>query len=70
MARSKKLINKPEDILQEMLDGYVGAYNDIIQLDDDGLVLRTKPKAQGKVGLVIGNGTGHEPAMIGFVGAG
>ena len=70
MARHKKLINKPEDILQEMLEGYVAANRDVIQMTDDGLIVRASPKAPGKVGLVIGNGTGHEPAMIGFVGEG
>ena len=34
------------------------------------MIVRAKPKAQGKVGLVIGNGSGHEPAMIGLVGEG
>lgn len=69
-ARFKKLINKPENILSEMLAGYMAAYPDIIRLTDEGLIVRATPKAAGKVGLVIGNGTGHEPAMIGFVGEG
>jgi len=69
-GRYKKLINKPEDIHTEMVEGYVAAYPDIICLDDDGLVVRATPKPAGKVGLVIGNGTGHEPAMIGWVGHG
>ncbi len=70
MGRHKKLINKPENILQEMLEGYVAAYRDIIHLTEDGLIIRMEAKATGKVGLVIGNGTGHEPAMTGFVGEG
>ena len=69
-ARKQKLINQPENILQEMLSGFVSAYGDIVQLTDNGLVVRKKPKAEGKVGLVIGNGSGHEPAMIGLVGEG
>ena len=69
-ARSKKLINNPTNILSEMLEGYTAAYADIIRLAGDGLVVRTTPKPKGKVGLVIGNGTGHEPAMIGWVGQG
>ena len=68
--RHKKLINHPDAILQEMLTGYTAAYANIIRLTDDGLVVRTQPKDQGKVGLVIGNGSGHEPAMIGLVGPG
>jgi len=69
-ARTKKLINHPDNILAEMLEGYVAAYADIIQLQGDNLITRATPKAAGKVALVIGNGTGHEPAMIGWVGEG
>lgn len=64
-----KLVNNPKDIVQEMLEGYAAAYPEIIRLTD-GLIVRTKPKEAGKVGLVIGNGSGHEPAMIGWVGNG
>lgn len=69
-ARFKKLINEPADILAEMLEGYVAAHADVIRLTPDGLIVRATPKAPGRVGLVIGNGSGHEPAMIGFVGQG
>ncbi len=67
--RTAKLINDPADIVTEMLEGYSAAYPDIIRLDD-GLVVRAELKAEGNVGLVIGNGSGHEPAMIGWVGQG
>ncbi len=69
-VRKKKLINKPENILSEMLQGFAAAYPDIVRLTDSGLIVRRQPKAPGKVGLVIGNGSGHEPAMIGLVGEG
>jgi phosphoenolpyruvate---glycerone phosphotransferase subunit DhaK len=69
-ARKQKLINKPENILSEMLSGFTTAYSDIVRLTDNGLIVRAKPKSDGKVGLVIGNGSGHEPAMIGLVGEG
>lgn len=69
-ARSKKLINQPENILREMLEGFALAYADIVRLTESGLMVRRQRKAQGKVGLVIGNGSGHEPAMIGLVGEG
>ncbi len=69
-ARYKKLINQPENILPEMLSGFASAYNHIVRLTDDGMIVRRQPKAEGKVGLVIGNGSGHEPAMIGWVGEG
>lgn len=68
MGRAK-LINNPEAIVAEMLAGYAAAYPHVIKLDD-GLIVRAERKAAGKVGLVIGNGSGHEPAMIGLVGPG
>ncbi len=70
VARTKKLINKPETILRDMLTGFAEAYPSIVRLTENGLIVRRTPKAQGKVGLVIGNGSGHEPAMIGLVGEG
>ncbi|MEL6149956.1 MAG: dihydroxyacetone kinase subunit DhaK [Chloroflexota bacterium] len=69
-VRSRKLINNPNDILREMLEGITAAYPHIIRLTESGLIVRAQPKAEGKVALVIGNGTGHEPAMIGLVGRG
>ena len=69
-ARIKKLINNPDNILPEMLEGYVAAYANIIHLQGEHLIVRSTPKAEGKVALVIGNGTGHEPAMIGWIGEG
>lgn len=69
-SRKQKLINDPNDILPDMLAGFSAAYSDIVRLTDNGLIVRRQPKAQGKVGLVIGNGSGHEPAMIGLVGEG
>ena len=69
-ARVQKLINRPEDLVDEMLAGFCAAYSDIVRLSGKRLVVRAQPKAQGKVGLVIGNGSGHEPAMIGWIGEG
>ena len=69
-ARVHKLINQPDNILSDMLDGFCAAYGDIARLTDEGLVVRATPKDPGKVALVIGCGSGHEPAMIGWVGPG
>ena len=69
-ARKKKLINEPQQILQDMLAGFAAAYPDIVRLTENGLIVRHRLKAEGRVGLVIGNGSGHEPAMIGLVGTG
>ncbi len=69
-ARVHKLINQPEDLVDEMLEGFCGAYSDIVRFAGNRLVLRARPKARGKVGLVMGCGSGHEPAMIGWIGEG
>ncbi len=69
-ARVHKLINQPEHIVDEMLAGFCAAYSDTVKLGGERLLVRAQPKAAGKVGLVIGNGSGHEPAMLGWVGPG
>jgi len=69
-ARPHKLINEPDNIVDEMLAGFCAAHNDIVRLENDRLILRAQPKATGKVGLVLGGGSGHEPAMLGWVGRG
>ena len=67
--RTRRFLNLPGSAVQEMLEGYAAAHSHIIRLSD-GLVVRAVPKPQGHVGVVIGNGSGHEPAMIGWVGEG
>ena len=68
-SRTRRLINHRDAIVEEMLEGYVLANADVVALSD-GLVVRARPKPPGRVGLVVGNGSGHEPAMIGWVGHG
>ncbi|MCY4371671.1 MAG: dihydroxyacetone kinase subunit DhaK [bacterium] len=68
-VRTRRFLNRPEEAVQEMLEGYAAAHSDIIRLSG-GLVVRATPKPEGRVGVVIGNGSGHEPAMIGWVGEG
>lgn len=67
--RTTKMINDPTAIVPEMLEGFAAAYSETIRYED-GLIVRATPKTAGNVGLVIGNGSGHEPAMIGWVGPG
>ena len=69
-VRLHKLINRPEDLVDEMLQGFCAAYADIARCGGNRLVMRARPKARGKVGLVMGSGSGHEPAMLGWVGEG
>jgi phosphoenolpyruvate---glycerone phosphotransferase subunit DhaK len=68
----KKLINTPERMVDDMVDGYIAAYGDYVARYEHHprVVVRARPKAKGKVGLVIGNGSGHEPIAMGWVGQG
>ena len=65
----KKLINDPSKVVDEMLEAFAVAHCDIVSLTSPRVVARAE-KAQGQVGLAIGGGSGHEPAMLGYVGTG
>src|SRR5436309_14749083 len=66
----KKFINKPENVVKELLEGYTLAYPDKVHLAGNNLVVRAVPKAIGRVGIVTLGGSGHEPGLSGFVGEG
>lgn len=66
----KKFLNRKEDIVHELLEGYVLAWPSKVRLAGDYLVARATPKPEGRVGLVTLGGSGHEPGLSGFVGEG
>lgn len=66
----KKFINKTEDITRELLEGYVLAYQDRVKLGAENIVVRANPKSKDKVAIVTMGGSGHEPALSGYVGEG
>jgi len=66
----KKLINKPEDVLADALKGVSAAHGDLSVDHQHRIIYRRQPKASGKVALVSGGGSGHEPLHGGFVGVG
>ena len=67
----KKLINSPELVVEEMLEGIVMAHPDYVRkLGNANVLVRTNSPIQGKVALVSGGGSGHEPAHAGYVGKG
>lgn len=66
----KKLINKVDDVEREMIEGLAkAAPKKLRKLDEGNIIVRT-PKKEGKVALVSGGGSGHEPAHGGYVGEG
>jgi dihydroxyacetone kinase-like protein len=65
-----KFINDPANITKELLEGYVAAYSSQVKLDGENTVVRANPKSEDKVAIVTLGGSGHEPALSGFVGKG
>ncbi len=66
----KKFLNSPESLLDESLDGFAAAHADIVVLGDERKFIRRKALKPGKVALISGGGSGHEPLHAGFVGLG
>ena len=67
----KKLINNPEDVVLEELQGIELAHPDLVKVHyDPDFIVRADAPVKGKVGLVSGGGSGHEPMHGGFVGMG
>jgi phosphoenolpyruvate---glycerone phosphotransferase subunit DhaK len=66
----KKLINDVELVLAESLDGFAAAHADIVSLGAERQFVRRRSTKPGKVALISGGGSGHEPLHAGFVGLG
>jgi triose/dihydroxyacetone kinase / FAD-AMP lyase (cyclizing) len=68
----KKLINRPADVVSEMVDGLVALYPGLSRLADYNVVLRSDIDSvrNSQVALISGGGSGHEPAHAGYVGSG
>ena len=67
----KKLINKPEDVVVEELQGIVAAHPDQVKVHfDPNFIVRADAPVKGKVAVISGGGSGHEPMHGGFVGIG
>lgn len=66
----KKIMNEPERVVDQMLDGMVRAYGDLVERVAGTDVIHRLTPQDGKVGLVSGGGSGHEPAHAGYVGRG
>ena len=70
--RTKKLINAPEDLIAEAIEGMVLAHPGMLTVEGPTgrAVVAVDAPRDGKVGIVIGGGSGHEPAFAGYVGRG
>ncbi|AUT71178.1 MULTISPECIES: dihydroxyacetone kinase subunit DhaK [Paraburkholderia] len=66
----KKFINHVDDFLVESLAGFGAAHSDLVVLNQEPVFVRRKTLKPGKVALISGGGSGHEPLHIGFVGYG
>ena len=66
----KKLINHLDTVLAESLHGFASAHADIVTLDPGLQFVRRRTLKRGKVALISGGGSGHEPLHTGFIGHG
>ncbi len=66
----KKIINTPETLVDEMLEGMERAHGNKLQFVRKGRIIRRRELNKGKVSLISGGGSGHEPAHAGLVGKG
>ena len=68
----KKIINNKDRLVDDMLSGYIKANNDRVKFSNKSnrIILRSQPKDLNKTAVLIGNGSGHEPIAMGWVGEG
>jgi phosphoenolpyruvate---glycerone phosphotransferase subunit DhaK len=68
----QRFINNPDDIVDETVRGFLRAHGDRVRLDpaNSRVVVAGDAPVKGKVGIVTGGGSGHEPAFIGYTGEG
>lgn len=64
----QRILNNPDDIVDEMLKGFLKVHSDIVEATENPRVIKAKNIPAGKTGVVTGGGSGHKPAFIGYVG--
>jgi len=64
----QRILNNPDNIVDEMLAGFLKTHEDIVEATDHPRVIKAKSIPPGKVGVVTGGGSGHKPAFIGYIG--
>ena len=66
-----RVINDPDQVVEDMLRGILVAHPQLRQYEaNPRVIVKAKPSSQGRVGIVTGGGSGHEPAFLGYVGPG
>ncbi len=66
-----RVINDPDQVVEDMLRGILVAHPELRQYESNPrVIVKAKPSAQGRVGIVTDGGSGHEPAFLGYVGPG
>ncbi|MGI6109562.1 MAG: dihydroxyacetone kinase subunit DhaK [Eubacteriaceae bacterium] len=68
--KMKKFINNPENLTHEALEGLVAAHADLVELGDENMIINKNLAGADRVTIVTQGGSGHEPAISGFVGDG
>lgn len=65
----QRIINNPNDVVNDMINGFIKAHKDIVEKTENNRVLKYKKvPIKNKVGIVTGGGSGHKPAFIGYIG--
>ena len=65
----QRIINNPNDVVDDMINGFIKAHKDIVEKTENNRVLKyKKAPVKNKVGIVTGGGSGHKPAFIGYIG--
>ncbi len=64
----QRILNNPDNIVDEMLEGFLKAHSDIVEATDNPRAVKAKNIPEGKVAVITGGGSGHKPAFIGYVG--
>lgn len=64
----QRILNNPDNIVDEMLSGFLKTHNDIVGKTSNPRVVKSIESVEGRVGVVTGGGSGHKPAFIGYVG--
>ena len=64
----QRIMNNPDNIVDEMLKGFLKVHSDIVEGTENPRVIKAKNIPKGKVGVITGGGSGHKPAFVGYCG--